>query len=401
VRQRFDPSRLDDLEGEVARGFAAHGAAAISPGQRVAITAGSRGVASIARIVRAVAAEVRRLGAEPFVVAAMGSHGGATAEGQRAVLAGYGVTEDAIGCPVVSSMETVALGEPAEGFTVYVDRAAHEADAIVLLNRVKPHSILSGELGSGLLKMAGIGLGKRDGADSIHREGVERNLVPAARMVLQRSPVRLGVAILENSLDETRKIVTVPADRIEEADRALQAEAQALLPNLPFDPLDLLIVDRIGKNYSGTGMDPNVIGMHRRVGGPPRREIRRIVALGLSDESHGNANGVGMADVITERLRGRIDWEATYVNAVTADFLAGAKLPVACPTARDAVALAMRPFDPLRVRAVRVRDTAHLEELWVSEALLADVALQPLLQQTGPPEDMRFEPDSGAQPESA
>jgi hypothetical protein len=383
VRQRFDTSRVADIRAALAPQFARHARYAIAPGMRVAITAGSRGIADIDRITAAVAEEVRRLGAEPFVVAAMGSHGGATAAGQREVLASYGIAEERVGCPIVAEIDTVRLGATDDGIAVYVDRAAYEADAIILLNRVKPHTLLTGELGSGLMKMAGIGLGNPIGADSIHRLGLARHLLPVARMVLERAPVRLGVAIVENSLDQAWKIEVVPAAEIEAADRRLLAEARALLPNIPFDPIDLLIVDTIGKNISGTCMDPNVIGMHRRIGGPPQRAIERIVALDLSDESHGNASGVGMADIITERLRARIDWHATYTNALTAGFLAGVKLPVACPTARAAVELAARAFDAETIRAVRIVDTAHLEHMWVSPALLAELDRYPALTPDG------------------
>jgi hypothetical protein len=390
VRQRFDTTHIADIAGAVGEGFARHAAGAIGPGMRVAITAGSRGIANIVAIIAAVAAEVRRLGAEPFVVGAMGSHGGSTGAGQRAVLASYGISEAAVGCPVVSEIETVRLGATADGIDVHIDRAAYQADAIILLNRVKPHSILTGDLGSGLMKMAGIGLGNPVGADSIHLKGLARHLIPVAQMVLERAPVRLGIAVVENSLDQTWKIEVTPAAEIAATDRRLLAEARALLPNIPFDPLDILIVDTIGKNISGTGMDPNVIGMHRRTGGPPQRQIRRIVALDLSEESHGNANGVGMADIIAERLRAKIDWQATYANAITADFLHGVKLPIACATARDAVALAMKPFEAESVRAVRVADTAHLEELWVSPALLAELDQYPAVEQVGELEELRM-----------
>jgi hypothetical protein len=390
VRQRFDTRRIADIEAELAPQFARVAADAIGPGMRVAITAGSRGIADIDRITAAVVAEVRGLGAEPFVVSAMGSHGGATPEGQRAVLASYGITAERVGCPVVAEIDTVHLGDTADGIAVYVDRAAYEADAIVLLNRVKPHTILTGELGSGLMKIAGIGLGNPIGADSIHRLGLSRHLLPVARMVLERAPVRLGVAIVDNSLDQTWKIEVVPAADIEAADRRLLAEARALLPNIPFDPIDVLVIDTIGKNISGTGMDPNVIGMHRRIGGAPERTIERIVALDLSDASHGNANGVGMADIITERLRSRIDWHATYTNALTANFLTGIKLPLACPSGQAAVALAARAFEADTLRLVRIVDTAHLEYLWVSPALLAELDHYPMLEQAGDLEEMIF-----------
>jgi hypothetical protein len=313
----------------------------------------------------------------------MGSHGGATAEGQRAVLASYDITEERVGCPVVCDMDTVSLGHTAEGIPVYTDRAAYEADAIILVNRVKPHSILTGDLGSGLMKMAGIGMGKAIGADSIHLLGVEKHLIPVARVVLAHAPVRLGLAIVENSRDQTWKIEGVPPGSIEEADRRLLTEARALLPDIPFDPIDVLIVNVMGKNFSGTGMDPNVIGMHRRIGGLPQRHIGRIVVLDLSPESHGNAHGIGMADIITQQLRDKIDWQATYTNGLTAGWLSGGKLPITCSTAQNAVALAMKPFDNRHARVVRVYDTAHLEEMWVSQALLNEIPGFPALEQTG------------------
>ena len=383
VQQHFDTTHITDIRAAVAKSFRQHAPGTIEPGMRVAITAGSRGIANIAAIIAAVADEVRLRGAEPFVVAAMGSHGGSTAEGQRAVLQSYGVTEDHVGCPVITTTDVVPLGETDAGVTAYTNRAAYEADAIILLNRVKPHTILTGELGSGLMKIAAVGLGNPLGADSIHRMGLQQHVIPVARLVLQRAPIKLGVAIVENSLDQTWKIETIPTAEIEAADKRLLHEARALLPNIPFDPLDLLIVDQIGKNFAGTGMDPNVIGMHRRIGGPPEREIGCIVACDLSDESHGNASGVGMADIITEQLRAKIDWHATYTNALTANNLWGVKLPVACATAREAVLLAMKPFAPESVRAVRVRNTAQLDEMWVSQALLAELARHPSLEQIG------------------
>ncbi|GAB4162150.1 MAG: lactate racemase domain-containing protein [Roseiflexaceae bacterium] len=384
VRQRFDTNRLTDLEGAIRQAVQQAGST-IEPGMRVAITAGSRGIAEIARITALVAAEVRRLGAEPFVVPAMGSHGGATATGQLAVLASYGITADQVGCPIEATMETTVVGTTDAGIAVHVDSIALRADAIILLNRVKPHSILTGELGSGLMKIAAIGLGNHAGAASIHQAGLSEHLIPVARMVLAHAPVRLGIAIVENSLDQVWKIEGVAADQIEAADRRLLAQARALLPDLPFDPIDILIVDQIGKNISGTGMDPNVIGMHRRVGGPAEKQIARIIALGISPESHGNANGVGMADIITQQLRDQIDWPTTWANALTADFLEGLKLPITCATPSDALALAMRAHAADQVRLVRISDTAHLETMWISTGLLALAQANPQLEILGDP----------------
>jgi len=392
VRQIFEAGRISDIRGTVHAEFEKVGAGVrIKPRQRIAITAGSRGIARIAEITRAVVDEVKGLGAQPFIVPAMGSHGGATAEGQREMVESFGITAEAMGCPILSSMEAVALGQTESGYTVYCDRLAYESDGIIVLNRVKPHSILTGDQGSGLMKMLGIGLGKAVGADAIHVKGVVENLRPAARLVLANAPVAFGVAIVENSFDEPFKIEAVPPAEIEAADRRLLREARSYLPNIPYDPIDVLIVEWMGKNISGAGIDPNVVGMHRRIGGAPEREIRRIVVLDLTPESHGNAIGVGMADIITERLKDKIDYRAMYVNALTSDFLWGIKIPIALPTDQEAVAVALKPFAPETVRLVRIRDTAHLDTMWISEALLAETGQNPRLEIAGEPSEMAFD----------
>jgi hypothetical protein len=375
VRQRFEGRRIEDVEAAVGRAFESGGAAArIKPGASIAVTAGSRGIDAIVPVLRAVAGRLRALGAHPFVTAAMGSHGGATGEGQREVLRGYGITEATMGCPVRSSMEVVSLGLTDTGFEVFCDRNAFESDGIVVVGRVKPHSILTGDLGSGLLKMTAIGLGKQRGADSIHVQGVAAHLVSAARRVLARAPIALGIALVENAYDRLAIVEGVGPEGFEEADRRLLAQARAWLPRLPAAllPLDVLIVDRIGKDISGAGMDPNVIGMWRRNGGEPDVAIARIVALDLSDASHGNAIGVGMADLITASLEQKIDRHAMAMNALTSGFLSGAKVPIALPTAQAAIDEACRPFARERLRAMRIQDTAHLEYLRVSPVLGAE-----------------------------
>ena len=375
VRQRFDLTRIEDIDAAVGAAFVrADARRRIAPGMSIAITAGSRGIDAIVPVLRAAVAAVRELGATPFLTAAMGSHGGATGEGQREVLRGYGITEEAVGCEIRSAMDVVPLGTTEGGVEVFCDRHAFESDGIVVVGRVKPHSILTGDLGSGLLKMCAIGLGKRNGADALHAKGLQHHLVAAARLVLARAPIAFGIALVENAHDRLALLEGVAPEEFEAADRRLLARARAYLPQVPFDPLDVLIVDAIGKNISGAGMDPNVIGMWRRNGGTPDRLIERIVALDLTGESHGNAVGVGMADLITRRLRSKIDEQATYMNAATSGFLAGAKIPLTLSSAREAIELACKPFDPHAARIVRIVDTAHLEYLQVSPALLLDVA---------------------------
>lgn len=392
VRQIFPDDSLPDVRAALHQAFdRVAGRHTIRPGQHIAVTAGSRGIYQIARITRAVVEELKALGAFPFIVPAMGSHGGATAAGQRAVLEGYGITEEAMGCPIQATMEAVPLGVTEQGYTLYCDRHAFESDGIVLLNRVKPHSILVGEVGSGLMKMLAIGLGKQLGADSIHAQGLQENLLPAARLAILKAPVVLGIALVENAYHKTVRVeVNLPGE-IEESDLRLLRLARSYLPTIPFNPLDVLIVKLIGKDISGAGLDPHVVGMHRRIGGKPEKEIRRIVILDLTEATHGNAIGLGMADLITEKLKKKIDYEATYINALTSDFLWGIKVPLALSTDFEAVALALRPFPPERARSVLIRDTASLDYLYVSEALLEEARANANLEVAGEPLPLRFD----------
>lgn len=389
VRQRLDSDEIPDIADAVRDAFAQGDAAArIRPGTRIAITAGSRGVDRIPQVLRAAADCVRACGAEPFITAAMGSHGGATDEGQRDVLRGYGITEESTGAPVISSMEMVEFEGP--GGTVYCDRAAAQSGGIIVVGRVKPHTSLVGPVGSGLLKMTAIGLGKRGGADALHRLGLQNNLVPWAQRVLARAPILFGIALVENGVDRLAVIEGALPAQFEEIDARLLALARELMPQIPFDPIDFLIVDRVGKNISGTGMDPNVIGLHRRIGGSPQRNIKRIAALDLTDDSHGNAMGIAMADVITRRLLEKIDFDALHANAMTSNFIEGAKLPVAAATDRDTVAIGCKGFSPDAIRAVHIADTAHLEEFEISSALLADARANPNIEILGEPAPLRF-----------
>ncbi len=373
VRQRFDDDGVRDVAAAVAEAIqSVEARGPVNLRGRVAITAGSRGIDAIADILAAVVSQVRLRGGDPFIVGAMGSHGGATAEGQQSILAGFGITEESVGCPVSTAMAAVEIGRADSGFRVFADKAAAESDGIIVVGRVKPHSILVGELGSGLLKMLVIGLGKREGADSIHREGLQGNLAPAADLALSKLPVAFGLALVENGLDRLSIVEGVPPREFAAADQRLLEQSRRYLPRLPFDPIDCLIVRQIGKNISGVGMDPNVVGMHRRNGGPPERRIDRIVALDLTPESRGNALGVGMADVITERLHSKMDFEAMKVNALTSNFLWGLKVPLTMPMDRDAVGVGLRGFEATRVRALVIRDTAHLDEMLATAALLED-----------------------------
>lgn len=396
VRQRFPRPRVDDPQVASRREVEALLAGRVAPGAEVAITAGSRGIAAIPGILRGCADAVRAAGARPFFVAAMGSHGGGTVEGQRAVLADLGLTEASLGAPLRIGTETVLLGRTASGFDVHCDRLAAGADAILVVNRVKPHTAFHGPNESGLLKMLAIGLGKVPGASAVHRLGpaaMARTVPEAAALMRERLPVVGGLAIVENGYEETAALRGMPPGDMEAGERELLRLAKSLLPGLPVRAADLLIVDEMGKNFSGTGMDVNVHGRWGDVarGAPAEPEIARLVVLGLSEASHGNANGVGLADFTTARLAARVDLGATYLNSLTTGFLDRGKLPLVMADDRCAIAAALRTLgdpDPDRVRALRVRNTLHLEELWCSPAVLPDLPAHCRVE--SPPLSMEF-----------
>ena len=373
VREGFDKTRLDDPCKVVSRNLQDLLGGKLAPGSRVAIAAGSRGINNLVGMTRAAADAVKSIGGQPFIIPSMGSHGGATGEGQQNLLADLGISERTMGCPVVSSMEVEEIGQTSTGTSVYLDRNALRADGIIVVNRVKPHTAFRGEIESGLCKMLAVGLGKHRGAQQMHAAGLGATIVEAARIILAKAAVLAGVAVLENSLDETAEIHVVPPERFEETDRALLKRAWKVLPRVPFDLLDVLVVDEMGKNISGTGMDVNVIGIGPRVGGKMEMGhpvVSTLVVLGLTPETHGNANGVGLADITTRRLVGSIDYTSTYTNVLTTRLWSAGRLPVIMETDREAIETAVGEVSLDQVRLVRVKNTLHLEELEISEALL-------------------------------
>ncbi|HVG98455.1 MAG TPA: DUF2088 domain-containing protein, partial [Chloroflexota bacterium] len=393
VRQRFDAPVLEDIAGatrEQVRGLVA----TVRPGMRIGITAGSRGVANIAAVLRAAGEAVRERGGEPFVLPAMGSHGGATAEGQTDVLRGYGVTEESTGMPVVSSMEVRQIGQLGTaddpGPAVFLSETALAADGLIVCNRVKAHTDFRGEIESGLAKITAIGLGKHQGAKTIHAfgtRGLAHWLPQAARLIVQTAPVLGGLAVLENAYDQTARVVAVPAEAIGGAgEAALLTEAKGLMASLPFEDIDVLVVDEIGKNVSGTGMDTNIIGrmMIRGVTEFGRPNVRIVVVLDLTEESHGNGAGIGLADVLTLRAARKLDLRATYINGLTSGIggVQRVKLPMFVPSDVDAICagiLCCGQGDPQQVRLVRIKNTLEIGELEVSESLLPAVHAHPRL----------------------
>ncbi len=393
VRQQFPCERLSDLEGLLKSELTKCGVN-LQPGARIAIAIGSRGIANLAVMVRQLVNWVKASRAIPFIVPAMGSHGGATAEGQAQVLAGYGITEVQVGAPIVSSMEVVSLPQGNVEVPVFFDKTAHSADGTILLNRIKPHTSFHARHESGLMKMIAIGLGKHAQALAIHNLGVRglREVMPAvAKQVLQHGNILLGIAVIENARDETMLVRAIPAARIVEEEPALLDMARNQMPRLPVDNIDVLIVEEMGKNISGLGMDTNVIG-RLKIAGQPEPEtpnIRIIYTRDLTAESHGNAVGMGLADIIHRRLFEKINFAATYENAATATFLERAKVPMVAETDRQALDWALRACnqsDPARLRIIRIRNTLRLDELQVSPAVLEEINNRPGIELLTPAE---------------
>jgi len=391
IRQRFSDSAIDDVPGAV-RTELDHSGLRLGEGRHIAIAVGSRGITDLVAIVKEMVAWVRAQGAEPFIVPAMGSHGGATAAGQQQVLAGLGITTANVGADVRASMEVVELDRGILEVPVYIDRLAHEADGILLVNRVKPHTSFHGTYESGLMKMIAVGLGKHAQALTIHRFGVEglQDLMPrVAGQVMSQTKILLGVAVVENAFDQTLLVRALRPAEIPKAEPLLLELAREHLPRLPIDVLDILVVDEIGKDISGLGADPNVIGRLRirDQAEPDGPRIKLIVARDLTEASHGNAAGVGLADFITRALFEKIDFKVTYENVLTSTFTERGKIPIIAETDREALHQAVRALGvigPEGLLAARIRNTRRLEELQVSQAVLDELAGEPSIEVVGP-----------------
>jgi hypothetical protein len=398
VRQTFPRTRVADIPAAVASTLG-DAALRIKPGDTVAVGAGSRGIANIDVIVGATVAWLRNLGARPFVFPAMGSHGGGTSEGQLSVLEHYGITETTMGCPVRATMDVVQVGE-ALGLPVWLDRLAAEADWIGLVNRVKPHTDFKGSIESGLFKMMTIGLGKHKGAIQYHRanihHGYETVITSVGREMLAKARIGFGVGIVENGYDETGQIEAFNAENLEAGERRLLKDAREWMARLPFSPIDVLIVEEIGKNISGAGMDTNVIGRpsnpHEPF--PNNPKILWIAALDLTEESYGNATGIGNADFTTRRLVDKIDMKPTLINCITACAPNGAKIPATYDTDRDAIETALSCIGltpPEKARVIRIKNTLMLGEIYVSEAYEAELAKRPDLKPLSDPVALPFD----------
>ena len=384
VRQNFSRNHIEDVDAAVAESFRQLPAMDLK-GKRVALGVGSRGIRPQPPVIRAVVKELLNAGAEPFLVPAMGSHGGGTAEGQEQILRDYGFTEEYLGVPIKASMEVVQVGTIEDDCPVYCDRIAYEADYIVPCNRVKPHTDFRGKHESGLVKMMAIGLAKHAGAAAMHSQGFVKfaELLPAsAQVFMDNTKVLFGVAMVENAYDQLLHVEMVARDNIFERDAALLELAKANIPRFHFNAVDVLVVDEIGKNISGAGMDPNATG--RPGTGLPGfddvPDIHRIVVRDLTEATHGNATGLGAADVTTQRVVQKMDWTATYVNIVTAGIIDAASVPLVANNDREAVALALRGCPkvlPNRSKIARIHNTLELSEIWVTETMREEVETHP------------------------
>ncbi len=402
IRQHFDRPRVEDIPAAVAATLERLSLGQrIRPGHTVALTAGSRGIANIPLILRATADYLKKLGAKPFLVPAMGSHGGGTAEGQRQILESYGITEEFVGVPLRASMEVVEVGTTPEGYPVVLDRHASQADHIGVVARVKPHTGYHGPIESGLLKMMMIGLGKHAGALAYHRILLEQPYDQVVRSVgrtmLAKAPIAFGLAIVENGYDETAALEGVAPEAFEQREEQLLARARRLLARLPLQEADLLIIDEIGKDISGSGMDTNVVGRKRafRMQPPPEGQptMRLIFVRGLSAHTHGNAAGIGLADFTTTRLVQSMNYQATVINCLTAGYPEGAFLPVHFGSDRDVIDAALKIIGtrrPEQARILHIRHTLALDELEVSEACLTEPRRTEFTPQ-GSPRPLRFD----------
>src|ERR687893_994355 len=402
VRQDFPRPRVESVEEALREQCGKEGIRSrIEPGMEVAITAGSRGISGIDDILRSLVKILKDAGARPFIIPAMGSHGGATAEGQVEILRSLGVTEESVGGPIKSSMEVVELGQTESGVPVFMDRIASEADGVIVVGRIKQHTDFRSDVESGLLKMSAIGLGKHAQALALHAHGVEGirdYMVEAGKKVFESGKVLFGIGIVENAYEETAMVEAILPERVVEREAELLKESAKLIPKLPVSDMDVLFVDELGKNFSGTGMDTNVIGRFRIPGveEPESPRVKYLIVSDVSEAAHGNALGVGLADLTTRRLFEKINYEAMNANVLTSTFLERAKIPMVLESDREALEAAMRcnwGVEPEDTRFVRIPNTLHLRYLYLSENLLEEAIANGNVEVVEEATEMEFDED--------
>lgn len=400
IRQSFPRPRVEDVPAAVMAELSRPEISErIKPGAVVAITAGSRGISGIVEILRTTVEFCRQRGAKPFIFPAMGSHGGGTAEGQLGILHSYGITEESCGCPVIASMEVKVIGNTDEGHPVCIDRHAAEADAVIVVNRIKAHTAFRGPYESGLMKMMTIGMGKHEGAKVCHEAGfgVMHHLVPLfGNVIMKNANIAFGLALIENAYDELCFAKALLPEEIVTEEPKLLEYSKSLMGSILFKNTDVLIIDNIGKNFSGEGADPNISGRFPTPYATGGLEAERRVCLGLSPESHGCGYGVGLFDTISRRMFEQLDLDATYTNAITNTVLGAVAIPVIMPSDREAIMTALyscNNADRNNPRIVRIANTAQIEEIYVSEAMLEEAKAHPDIEVISEPAPFEFDGD--------
>lgn len=395
VNQVFEASSIPDVAAHIRKEFPKLGLEEkVRPGQTVALTAGSRGIYGYVTILATLVECLRSIGLKPFILPAMGSHGGATAEGQENMLNGLGVCESSVGAPIVSSMEVDSLGRTPSGAEVFFARDAIQADHLVVVNRVKAHTAFHSDVESGLCKMLAVGCGKHAGALNMHKYGLAESIVPAAEIIVQKIPVLFGVAIVENAREEAHTLRFTLPDRFVDTDKELLVAARAHMPRIPIDHLDILIVDEMGKDISGVGMDPNVIGFWRRDGGERKPDYQTLILLDLTAHSKGNALGMGFVDLTTKRVMDQVDFQATFANALTTGIFRSVRFPVTLENDRAVLDAALSHIPDLpKLRMARIFNTLKLGTFWATEALLPELRSQRHIIVGDKPQPIAFDGD--------
>jgi len=400
IYQKFDNKKLNNIPEFISEEFKRIQLdRKIKPGMKIAITVGSRGIDNLQLIIKSIISEVKKRKGIPFIVTAMGAHGGATAEGQRKVLEHYGITEESMGVPIQATMDTIELDHLENGLPVHFDRIAYYADGVIAVNRVKVHTAYKGKIESGLHKMLSVGLGNHRGAVLVHSLGIvglRDYIVEFAKVILKKAPILAGFAILENAYDETYKIVGAKIEEFYQVEKELLKECKQILPKLPVKNIDILIIQEMGKNISGTGMDTNVIGGIKdfKAGEYEPPIIKKILVLDLTPETHGNALGIGMADMITRRLYEKIDLKATNINTITTTFLDRARIPMVFDTDKEAIEVGLKTIWNLpgtKPRIIIIKNTLKLDQMYVTEPIWEEIKNRKNITISGSWEELNFD----------
>ena len=411
IRQKIDAPRLENSEKRINDLLDQFGLShKVKKGERIGLTAGSRGIKDKPKVLKTIVSRLKDLGASPFIVPCMGSHGGATAEGQVEVLESLGITERGVGAPILSSMDVEEIGRTKFGTPVLIGKDLLKADKIIVINRIKPHTDFKGEIESGLLKMMVIGMGKHQGSLMVHRltikHGFAAILAEVGSILLKKLPIFFGIGIIENQYDQTALIELVKPEEFVEKEKVLLKRARELMPSLPFNEMDILIVDEMGKDISGTGMDTNVVGRNQLIGNPKfeNPKITRLFVRDLTEGSHGNATGIGMADYTTKRLVDKIDYPSTNINCINGMTPENARVPIFFEKDREALHIAHHNsgvFDPKDLRILWIKNTLELEYVFASRAFLNEARSNKQLEILSEPFDFPFDQDGNLIPKWA